>query len=67
MAVVVPGTGAPESLEGLEEALELFGRYDRAGVRDGHEGVAVVGAGSDVDLSSKMTDSYAFGDVNPDS
>ena len=52
VSVVVPGTGAAQSLEGLEETLDLFGRDGRAGVRDGHEGAAVAGPGGDLDLSA---------------
>ena len=41
MSAGVMGAGAAESLEGLEETLDLVGRYGRASVRDRQEGVAV--------------------------
>ena len=52
VAAVVAGTGAAQSLEGLEETLDLLGRDGRAGVRDRHEGVPVAGPGGDLDMSA---------------
>ena len=39
-AVLVVDAGAVESLEGVEEAVDLLGRDHRPGVRDGEGGVA---------------------------
>ena len=52
VAAVVAGTRAAESLEGLEETLDLFGWDGRAGVRDGQEGVPVAGPGGDRDVAT---------------
>jgi hypothetical protein len=52
VAIGVLGAGAAESLEGLEETLDLFGRDGRAGVRDGQDGVAVEGSTGHFDISS---------------
>ena len=53
VTALVLGTGAAQSLEGLEETLDLLGRDGRAGIRDGHEGVLVAGPGRDLDVSSR--------------
>ena len=49
VTVVVAGSGAAESLEGLEQALELVGWDGRSAVRDRHEGVPVAGSGGDLE------------------
>jgi hypothetical protein len=51
VSALVLGTGAVEWLEGLEETLDLFGRYGRAGVSYRCEGVSVAGPGGDFDMS----------------
>jgi hypothetical protein len=58
VAVVVAGSGAAQSLEGLEETLDLFGRDGPATVRDRHEGVPVAGSGGDVDTSAAGVVAY---------
>jgi hypothetical protein len=45
-AVVVVDAGAVESLEGVEEAVDLLGRDHRPGVRDGDDGLAVEAGGT---------------------
>ena len=52
VAVVVAGAGAVQSLERLEETLDLLGWNGRAGVRDGHEGMPVTSPGGDLDVSA---------------
>ena len=41
-AVVVVDAGAVESLEGVEEAVDLLGRDHRPGVRDGDDGLVAL-------------------------
>ena len=48
--VGVLGSGAAESLEGLEQPLYLIDRDHRAAVGDGHEGVLVADPGGDLDM-----------------
>ena len=52
VAAVVLGTGGAQSLKGLEETLDLFGRDDRPGVRDGQEGMPLADFSGDLDASS---------------
>ena len=52
VAAVVAGTGAGQSLEGLEETLELLRRDGWASVRDRHEGAAVSRPRADLDTSA---------------
>ena len=52
VSVVVASAGVDESFERFEQALDLFGRHGRAGVRDRHDGVPVAGRGRDLEVST---------------
>jgi hypothetical protein len=52
-SVVVVSAAAVESLERLEETLDLLGWDRRAGVRDGEEAVPVAAPGGDLDVSAR--------------
>src|SRR6266481_10020933 len=47
VSVVVGGAGGGEPLEGFEEAADLCGRDDRAGVSDGQDSVAILACGGE--------------------
>ena len=54
VAVLVMGAVRIETLEWLEEPVDLGGRDDRSGVGDGEHGVSVFGdRGGDLDLSAE--------------
>jgi hypothetical protein len=52
VAAVAPGLARTESLEGLEQAVDLGGRDDRPGVADRQDGPAAAGPGTDQDISA---------------
>lgn len=47
-AVVVVDAGAVESLEGIEDAVDLLERDHRPGVRDGDDGLVALDPGGDL-------------------
>ena len=49
----VVDAGAVKSLEGVEEAVDLFGRDHRPGVRDGDDGFVAVDPGGDLHPGSR--------------
>ena len=51
-AVSVVGAAGVESLERLEDPLELARRDRRAGVRDGEDGATVAGVGCELDVAA---------------